>query len=237
MSLKGTQAAVSLLLSGQAQSRHWEHRCARSIADRHVTSPASRPATHHGRRAHAARIPPLHRLDTNACAEMSPTPGPIRPSSSRRFWSGNHIPSTAFAPVLASCVCSKPSGEELLEAACTRALESGAPSYTVASNLQEQPRSRWPAYQPRGSTDGPVNARSNIGGPAPGRLPTGGTPRTMSLNRAGRVLGSRGSGPAPLTNPSAGGDLEAVQSAPGRGALCEALRRAAGARAMPQWQW
>jgi hypothetical protein len=95
----------------------------------------------------------------------APTPGPILPSSSRRFWSENHIPSTAYAPVLASCVCSKPSGEERLEAAFTRALEIGAPSYTpVASNLQEQHRSRWRAYQPRGSTDAPAIDRADIRG-------------------------------------------------------------------------
>ena len=73
MSLKGTQAGVWLILSGQAQSRHWGHRCPLDRRpSRHLASlpPRYTPWSPSTRRAHTAATPAGHE---RLCCDVADT--------------------------------------------------------------------------------------------------------------------------------------------------------------------
>ena len=101
------------------------------------------PQAHDGARAHAVEPPALCRLDAGAPQAAGRRDRAEAPRRwSRSSCASARTPSKASAPAIGILRLAKTYGRERLEAACGRALEIGARSYTLRQlDPEEQPRS------------------------------------------------------------------------------------------------
>ena len=128
----------------------------------HVRS-SSEPQAHDGARAHAVEPPALRRLDAGAHPAAGRRDRAARPRRwSRSSCASARTPSRASAPAIGILRLAKSYGRERLEAACGRALEIGARSYTSVNSILKNNLDR---RRPAPATDGPAIAHANIRGP------------------------------------------------------------------------
>ena len=108
---------------------------------------------HHGARAHAVEPPALRRLDAGADPREAAAIGPTAEALVAAILRAGPIPSRASAPASASCGWRAIHGAERLEAACRRALEIGARSYSSVNSIL---KNRLDRRRPDPAADGPA---------------------------------------------------------------------------------
>ena len=112
-------------------------------------------------------MPSSHRRYADWTPERHHGGRPARSAARPRRWSRSscasaRTPSRASAPASASCGSPRATGRERLEAACGRALEIGARSYSSVNSILKNNLDR---QRPAPPADGPAIAHDNIRGP------------------------------------------------------------------------